>query len=106
MKRWVSTAALATVLLGAAGVLAGVLIFRPFGSWLPGFGTTVLTEFRFDAPAALEGWSEKIFRGKTVYAIAPGPGGEPALRIDSRGTSSALYRELRVPITLNPVMEW
>ena len=105
MSKWVLGAAFAALLAVLAA--AGFFSYRIFRPALPDFGATeVLKEFRFDAPESLGAWSEKLFRGKTRYQIAPGPGGEPSLRIVSEGTSSAMYREIRIPISDNPVLEW
>jgi hypothetical protein len=95
--------------VAAFWVLAALNVLRALGVRFALFAPrptyTTAVAFVFDRPVALKDWSEKMFRGKTDYAVADA-GGEPALRAASKGTSSAIYKEVDVPIHLMPQLEW
>ena len=67
---------------------------------------TLLYEYTFNSPYALRGWSEKIFRGKTFYEVALDQKAGFVMKVQSQGTSSGLYRKVKVPIHKGPILEW
>jgi hypothetical protein len=59
-------------------------------------------------PATPEGilaWEPKSFSGETAYATDPAAG-RSAIRADSRGSASALMREVEIDLTATPVLHW
>lgn len=63
-------------------------------------------EFNFNQPLAIRDWGEKVFHGKTLYEIADDITGEFAMKAQSTGTSSGLYREVDIPISAGPFLAW
>lgn len=78
---------------------------RFFFSKAPQKTYRVIKDIVFGAPKALAGWEEKIFKGKTVYAILT-EGDQNFLRASSRGASSGLYLKVDVPATPDLLLSW
>ena len=54
---------------------------------------------------ALDGWRARVFAGETEYTIVQIQG-RRALRADSRGTASGLYKRIHVDLTRTPYLRW
>lgn len=61
--------------------------------------------FRFDSDEELQGWEEKIFKGKVLYVIAPGKKGG-FLSAYSQGSASGLLYWLNFDPKLQPMVSW
>lgn len=55
--------------------------------------------------ADLAGWQTRIFDGETRYEMV-NVDGRRALRADSAGSASSLYREIDVDLDATPIIEW
>lgn len=51
------------------------------------------------------GWKTKVFSGTTVY-VAEHSDGRMAVRAESHGTASGLYREVKVSLSQTPILHW
>ena len=47
-----------------------------------------------------------MFEGKSRYEVKPARDGTNALFASSRGTSSAIFREVNIPISERPILSW
>jgi hypothetical protein len=59
---------------------------------------------RFSA-GDLDGWRERRFEGRTHYELAE-VDGVRALRAESRGAASGLYRRMRIDLERTPYLRW
>lgn len=57
------------------------------------------------AAGSLIGWQEKVFKGKTRYALVPSDAGM-VLMADSQASASGLFRELKIDLLKTPCMTW
>ena len=65
----------------------------------------LLEKFVFQTPDSLKTWEEKIFKGKTAYAVVP-EGEEGFLLAASKASSSGLYKKVEYFITPELYLSW
>ncbi len=53
----------------------------------------------------LNGWEEKVFKGKTVYTLVP-DNGKTVLQAHSKKAASGLVRKMTVDLKKNPLISW
>jgi hypothetical protein len=61
--------------------------------------------FRFDRKNALEGWEEKVFKGRVIYSVKTDKIGS-YLNADSRSTASGIVRWLKFSPKRAPMVSW
>jgi len=88
------------------GVLTVCAVTVCVGMAMPVSATThddvVVGDF---AAGNLTGWQEKVFKGKTRYALVPGDAGM-VLMADSQASASGLFREVKIDLQKTPCMTW
>lgn len=83
------------------GVLTGILMCVLA---VPPAGADVVRVGDFSG-GLLDGWHQRTFEGRTQYRLVD-EHGRRALRADSDGSASALYRALRVDLERTPLLSW
>jgi len=107
-----------------AGVIALLLVlvvcfFRPFGvnekvdvdagslAEQPIDQFKTLFQYRFNKPRSIKAWKEKVFKGKgTFEVVTDEASGEKVLKSASDGTSSGIFKKVKVEMKDNPVLRW
>ena len=63
-------------------------------------------DIRFDQPQILNEWHEHVFNKKSQYKIESDEQGETALHASSHDTFSAIFKVIKVPVRLHPILSW
>ncbi len=65
----------------------------------------VVKHFPFSSERSLDGWKEKIFKGRVLYSVREADH-ESFVLATSKGTASALFYKVKLDMNKNPVISW